>query len=224
MRSSTNSTASSMPAEREQRQRARVERVEQRLLVFLEIAVVREREALQRREEPDEVADHAAGLAARELGDVGVLLLRQHRRTGRVRVGEADEPELLRRPQHDLLADAREVDLRERGDEQRLGDEVAIGDRVERVLERSRETELGRDVGRIEREARTGERARAERRDRRAIERVAPAVDVAAERPEVREQVVREHHRLRALQVRVAGEVRVAGVLGAAQRAPLAAR
>ena len=147
---------------------------------------------------------HPTGLAARELGDVGVLLLREHRRAGRVRVGKLDEPELLGRPEHDLLADAREVRLRERRDEQRLGDEVAVGHRVERVLERTRETELGCDVGRVERQARSRQRAGAERRHRRAIERVAPTVDVAAERPEVREEMVREHHRLRALHVRVA--------------------
>ena len=99
-----------------------------------------------------------------ELGDVGVLLLRQHRRAGRVGVGEADEPELLRRPQHDLFADPRQMQLRHRRDEQRFGDEVAVGDRVERVLEPASEAELGGDEGRVERQARTGERARAQRR------------------------------------------------------------
>ena len=67
---------------RAEREPARVERVEQRLLVLLQVAVVREREALQRGEEAGEVADQPARLAARELGDVGVLLLRQHRRAG----------------------------------------------------------------------------------------------------------------------------------------------
>ena len=173
---------------------------------------------------PGEVADQPARLAARELGDVGVLLLRQHRRAGRVRVGEPDEPELLGRPQHDLLADAREVHLRQRRDEQRLGDEVAVGDRVERVLERRREAELGRDERGIERQARAGERARAERRHVGALEAVAPAVDIARQRPEVREQVVREQHRLRALQVGVARAGDVGRVARRAAAAPLAAR
>ena len=214
MRVSTNSAVEIKPAEREQRTRARVERVEQRLLVFLEIAVVRERETLERREETGEMADQAARLAARELGDVGVLLLRQHRRTGGVRVGEPEEAELLGRPQHDLLAEPREVHLGERRDEQRLGDEVTVGDRVERVVERGREAELVGDELRIERQARTRERARAERRHVGALEAVAPAIEIAAQRPEVREQMMREQHRLRALEVRVAGEVHVGGFLG----------
>ena len=70
-------------------QRAR--RVEDRLLVFLEIAVVGERQALQHREQRHEVADRAARLAAHELGHVGVLLLRHQARAGRVGVGELDE-------------------------------------------------------------------------------------------------------------------------------------
>ena len=64
----------------------RVDRVEDRLLVLLQVAVVRQRQALERGEQPGEVADQPAGLAARELGDVGVLLLRHDRRPGRVGV------------------------------------------------------------------------------------------------------------------------------------------
>ena len=95
------------------------------------------------------------------------------------------------------------------GDEQRLGDEVAVGHRVERVLERgarsrARWRRAAGSSGRLEPAS-----APAPSGDTSArVEAVAPAVDVAAERPEVREQVVREQHRLRALQVRVAGEVR----------------
>ncbi len=59
-------------------------------------------------EERSEVADQPAALAAGEFGDVGVLLLGQHRRAGGVGVVESGEPELLRRPQHPFLADAAE--------------------------------------------------------------------------------------------------------------------
>ena len=74
---------------------------------------------------------------------------------------------------------------------------------------RAKPSSAGDAVG-IERQARAGERAGAERRHVGPRERVAPAVDVARERPEVREEVVREQHRLGALEVRVAGEVDVA--------------
>ena len=149
------------------------------------------------------------GLAARQLGDVGVLLLRQHRRPGRERVGELHEAELLARPQHDLLADAREVHLGERGGEQRLRHEVAVRDRVERVLEPVREAERVGDVVGIERQARAGERAGPQRRHIGARDDALPAFDVAAERPQVREQMMREEHRLGPLEVGVPGEVGV---------------
>ncbi len=58
------------------------------------------------------------------------------------------------------------------------------------------ELERARDRRRIEGQARSGERARAERRHVGAFEAVAPAVDVTRQRPEVREQMVREQHGL----------------------------
>ena len=51
------------PGKGRERQRARVERVEQRLLVLLQVAVVRERQALERRQQTGEVADQSPRLA-----------------------------------------------------------------------------------------------------------------------------------------------------------------
>ena len=54
-----------------------------------------------------------------------------------------------------------------------------------------------------------GERARAERRLVGALRGIGDAAAIALEHRVVREQVMREPHRLRALQVRVAGHQRV---------------
>src|SRR5690606_23827034 len=108
-------------------------------------AVVREREAVEGREKTGEVTDEAPGLAARELGDVGVLLLRHDARPGREGVVEAHEAELLGRPHGDVLAQPGQVDAEHRGDDRELRADVAGRGAVDRVLYRAVEAELGRD-------------------------------------------------------------------------------
>ena len=95
------------PPESPQRRRDLAHRVEERLLVLLEVTVVRERQSLQRHQEPGEIANEAAGLAPGEFSHVGVLLLREHRTASGVGVVERAEPEFLTRPQDELFAHAR---------------------------------------------------------------------------------------------------------------------
>src|SRR5690606_24787555 len=80
-----------------------------------------------------EVADEPAGLAAGQLGDVRVLLLRHDRRAGGEGVVQGHEGELLRVPDDDLLGDPGDVHADHRGDEGELGDEVAGGGAVDGV-------------------------------------------------------------------------------------------
>ena len=96
-------TASSRPSRRTRGARPRgcVDRVEDGLLVLLQVAVVGERQPLERREQPGEIADEAPGLSAGELGDVRVLLLRHDARPRRVAVVEPDESELAGVPDDD---------------------------------------------------------------------------------------------------------------------------
>ena len=138
------------------------DRVEHGLLVLLQVAVVRERQALERGEQAGEVADQAARLAARELGDVGVLLLRHDRRPGRERVVQLHEAELARRPEDDLLGEAREVDADLAVDEGELGDDVAARGRVDRVLGGARRSRARsrRAAGRARASCRRGRRRR----------------------------------------------------------------
>ena len=106
------------------------------------------------------MADEAAGFAPGQLRDVRVLLLGQHGAAGGVRVAQPAEAELFARPQHDLLADARQVHPEQGQIEQRLGHEVAVGDRVEGVLEASGEPQLGGHAVRVEFEGRAGQSSR----------------------------------------------------------------
>ena len=141
----------------------RVDRVEERLLVLLEVAVVGERQALERREDRHQVAVDAAGAAAGELGDVRVALLGHDAGAGREVVREADEAELVARPEDDLLGETREVHHRRGGGGLELDDEVAVGDGVDAVAARRGETELAGDELAVDRVGDAGESAGAER-------------------------------------------------------------
>ncbi len=152
-----------------------------------------------------EVADQPPGLAPGELGDVGVLLLRHDRRAGGPRVVEHGPAELPRGPQADLLAQPGEVHADHRRDEEELGDEVTIADRVDGVGDRASEAQLGGDRLRVERKGGSGQRPGAQRRERRPDVPVGETVEVAAERVRVLGQLVPEGHRLGVLQVGEAG-------------------
>ena len=124
-------------------------------------------------------------------------------------VGELGEAELRARPQHQLLREARRVHGSQRARIDEVGDEVAVRHRVDAVAERARETELLRDGRGIDVIGNARERTGAERRHGRALPRLGDARAVAAQRLDVREQVVREGDRLRALQVGIARQHRV---------------
>ena len=154
------------PGEGRQQHLEGVDGVEDRLLVLLEVAVVGQRQRLERGEQPGQVADQPPGLAAGELGDVGVLLLRHDARPGRPGVVQRHEAELAGRPEDDLLGEPADVDADLRGDEGELGDEVAGGRAVDGVGAGAGEAELGGDRLGVEAEAGAGQRPGAVRRVR----------------------------------------------------------
>ena len=71
------------------------------------------------------------------------------------------------------------------------------------------ESEVLRDGLAVEGEAAAGQRARSERQHVRAQPRLAEPLPIAREHFEIRQQVMRPQHRLRAAQMRVAGDDRV---------------
>ena len=178
-------------------------------LVLLEVAVVRERKALDDREEPGEPPERRPGLAADELRHVGIELLGHHRRACRRGLRERHEAELRGAPDDDLLADPREVPEQDRARIEVVEGEVPVGDRVERVCR----LRSGRCR---ERQCRAGERSRAQRARSRLFRGVGEADQVALEHRCPREEVVPERDRLCPLQMGVAGEER----LGLALRKP----
>ena len=145
MRSGTNVAVAIIPAIAREREARLIDRVEERLLVLLEIFVVREGKALQRGEHAGEVADEPTGLPSCQLGDVGILLLREHRAARRVGVGETRRNRTPRSSRSTHSSPRRDRCTPKRAQvEHRLGHEVAVARDVEAVLEHRRETEFGR--------------------------------------------------------------------------------
>ena len=142
--------------------------------------------------------------------------MRRPRGEGLVELAEA---ELAARPDHDLRAEPREVHRAGRGGGEVVEDEVAVGGAVDRVVADVLEAEVVGDRAAVDLPVDPGEGAGAERHHRGAVERELEAQDVAAEHPEVGEQVVAEVDRLGALQVRVAGHRPVAVALGELEQA-----
>jgi hypothetical protein len=131
-----------------------------------------------------------------------------------VRVGELDEAELLRRPQDQLLGQRDRCIIAIAGRREELEREVAVGDGVERVRGGlAKPSSAAVRCGRWGSRCRRARRRRAVSASRRAsASRKRPSS--RAEHLEVREQVVREAHRLRDLEVRVAGQDHVEVALG----------
>ena len=221
MRSPSKRMPANAEAEHVERAAHAVDLREHELLVLLQVGVVRQRQALDDSEQRRQPADRDGRAAAQVLRDLRVLLLRHHARPLGDAVVELGEPELLRRPQHELLGDAREVHEPE-GAGVRAGRPRSRGRRSRRPSSGTRASKprsCATAVG-IERQAGARQRAGAERRDvGRGVGRAEP-VDVALQRPRVRGQVVAERQRLGALQVRVPGHHEPAVDAGAAPPAP----
>ncbi len=101
------------------------------------------------------------------------------------------------------------MDHRDGGGIEIVEREIAVGGNVHAVARDGIEAEIARDGLAIVREAAAGERARTERHHVRAAARFAQTLVIAREHFEVSQQIVRPKHRLRAPQMRVAGNNRI---------------
>ena len=147
----------------------RVDGVEHAFLVLLQILVVSKRQALDDREHRHEVADDASRLAAHEFGDVGILLLRHHRRACAVRVVKLNEGELARAPEDNLFREPRQMHHEDGGSGEEFHDVVAVADGIEAVRVDGIEVKLLRHEFAVDGERRACKSACAERHDIRTL-------------------------------------------------------
>ena len=195
-------------------------RVEDRFLVLLQVAVVGQRLRLQRGQQAGQVADQPARLAAGQLGDVGVLLLRHDRAAGRPCVVQRRVAEFGGAPEDDVLGQPGQVDADHRQHERRLGGEVPRRGGIDGVVRGGVESQfLGDRIG-VEAERRSRQRPGSVRRHRGALVEVDEPVDVTQQRVRVGEQVVGQQDRLRRLQMGLARQDRggMRGGLGGQRR------
>ncbi len=199
----------------------RVRRVEHRFFVLLQILLVRARQALEQHGEALRVREQPRALAARQLEEVGVPLLRQQRRAGRKAIRGREPAERGRAEEHEIFGEPREMHAEEPGGIQVLEREVAVAHGVERVQGDARESEPRGERRAVVTQGRPRHRAGSERQAVRGLARLGEPLLVARERFDVREPPVREPHGLRGLQVRVGRAREIAGAARLADERPL---
>ena len=192
----------------------RVDRVEDRFLVFLEVLVVGKGRALHEREHRDEVAIDAARLAAGGFRNVRVLLLRHDGATRREAVGELDEGEALAHPGDEFFRKTRDVHHQKRRSGAEFDRKVAVGNGVERILNDGFKAEEFGRVFAVDRVGGAGKGRGAEGATVDATAHVKETFTVTLEHFDVGEHVVTEGHGLGDLHVGEARHDDVAATLG----------
>src|SRR5467141_2632351 len=177
-------------------------RSEEGFFVFLEVTLITRRQSFQRREQTEQSAGDAAGLAANQFPSVGIFLLGHEAAAGGVFVGKNDVRKFLRRENYEVFRKARKMcgDSAER--EKIIEHKVAVADGVETVRGDACKSKLARNRVAINRERISRERARTHRRRVGAGRRVFQARDIARERFGMRKKEMRKQNRLRVLHVR----------------------
>ena len=118
---------------------------------------------------------------------------------------QRDEGEFLRGPEDHFLRDPGQVHANHGRDPGELGEDVAGGGAVDRVVRRREEAEVGGDGLRVQAQRGARQGSRAVGRNAGALVPVLEPLHVAQQRPGVGQQVVAEQDRLGMLQVGAAG-------------------
>ncbi len=182
----------------------RVNHVKDGLLVLLQVLVVGRGQPLERRQQPHQVAHHPPALAAHQFQRVGILFLRHEARAGGVGVGYLHKAKLAAGPQDEILRQATEVHLHQRGPGQELDDVIPVAHRVYAVLAHTVKAQFGGQRPAVYVERIAGQRPRPQWADLRAPGHAGQPLAAALEFPEEGHQPVAKEQRLRLLQVRVA--------------------
>ena len=185
--------------ENAQRDVQRRNRVEQRLFVFLHVAVIAQRQRFHQRQHRRQIAIDAPGFAANQFRHIRVFLLRHDAAAGAEGVAQFDKAEFGRRPENQFFAEAAEVHHQNRRVRAKFQNEVAVADAVETVRGNGGKAQFLRHHDAVNRVRGPGKRRRTERQHVDAGAALREAFPVAFQHFVIREQMMAEHHRLRPL-------------------------
>ena len=180
-------------------------RVEKRLFVFLQVALIARRQAFHRDQQADERGGDAAGFAANQFPRIGIFLLRHQAAAGGIFVGQNHEAEARRGEKNHVFREARKMAGQNRERVKIVERKIAAADGIEAVARDACEFQFIRKSASIHRKRAAAQRARAQRACVGRVGRERQAVEIVKKCLRVREQEMRKQNRLRQLHVRHAG-------------------
>ena len=133
--------------------------VEQRLLVFLHVAIVGHGQALHGDEQRSEIAKHAPALAANQLQRIGILLLRHQAGPAGDAVAQFQPAELLAGIENPVFGQAAQMQHGSGCRIQKIEREIAVGRNIHAVARDGGEAQIARDGLTVERKSAAGQRS-----------------------------------------------------------------
>ena len=181
-----------------------INRVKERLFVFLIVFVVSKGLSLHQHQKAHQVTDHASGLAAGSFRNVRILFLRHDGGTRRESVRQHDVCEVGVHPVDELFGHTGNVDHDERSAGAEFNCKIAVADGVQRVLSHTFKSEQFCRVFAVNRIGGAGKSSGTERRTIDAFAAVSQAFAVALEHFGISQAVMAESDGLSNLHVGVA--------------------
>ena len=111
----------------------RVNGIKQAFLVFLQIFIIRQRQAFQCSQHSHQLAVDAARLAPHQLGNIRIFLLGHHGGTSGKRIIQLHKTELRTAPQAQLFGQAAHVHHQYRGKRKEIQHIIPVADRIHAV-------------------------------------------------------------------------------------------
>ena len=208
------------PRHRRQTQHQRIGRIKGLFLVLLHVLGIGQRQPFHDGEQGHRRPQNPPQFSPKQLGRIGVFLLRHDRTARRPLVTQPHKAELRRRPDHQFLGKAAEMHGANAAGRQKLQREIAVTDRIKAVRRRPVKAQRLRRGMAINRERRPRQRRRPQGALIHPLARILKPAAVAREHLDIGQHVMPPCHRLGGLQMGKARHHPVRPRLGLRQERP----